>query len=389
MKRKFFIVLIFSVIGVFIIWLIGFNYPTHLYSPNDLVREHQGPCVCKSCHIPFKGISSALCQTSDCHPAERLLSYSVASINELHKWVLGEDGCLECHTEHEGIDGKITSPFNHTMLPVSIVDECISCHDADYQQAHRDTYGIVCKQCHTSEKDWKVIHFNHGVFAEGKMCTECHPIPQEGLHIYYGQNCERCHTIERWKPATLDHTMVARVDCVTCHAKERDKAHPGKYSDLCETCHGTIDWEVLYFDHEGLMAGERCVGCHNKPEDSLHYGASSECETCHSTKKWKPALFEHINFFPLTDEHRVSCDTCHETADYKTYTCTNCHIHDTRKIRHEHEEHGIFDYARCLDCHRVTLYDRAYGTPRVHEGFEEEEEHHYKRRREREYDDDD
>ncbi|MDO8092878.1 MAG: hypothetical protein Q6360_05295, partial [Candidatus Brocadiales bacterium] len=74
----------------------------------------------------------------------------------------------------------------------------------------------------------------------------------------------------------------------------------------------------------------------------------------------------------------------------KTYTCINCHVHNTKKIRHEHEEHGIFDYARCLDCHSITLYGRTYGTPKVHEGFEEEEEeeHHYKERRKRDYDDD-
>lgn len=388
MQRTFFIVLFLSVLGAFIIWIIGLKYPTHLYSPNDLVRKHQGVCICKSCHIPFKGISSSLCQTSDCHPAERLLSYSVPSINELHKWALGE-GCLGCHSEHEGIDGKITKPFNHTMLPVSIVDECVACHNEDSQQAHRDKYGIVCKQCHTSIKDWKVIHFDHAVIAEGKMCAECHSMPQEGLHVYYRQKCEKCHTLEKWKPATLDHNMVAMVDCIICHIRERDEAHPGKYSDTCESCHGTIDWKVLYFDHGEVVTEERCISCHNKPEDSLHYEASMECETCHSTEGWKPAWFEHIDYFPLADEHLVSCDTCHETKDYKTYTCTKCHVHDTRKIRHEHEEHGIFDYAQCLDCHRVTLYGRKYGTPKVHEGFEEEEEEHrYKERRKRDYDDD-
>lgn len=389
MKKKLLLVSILSVLGAIIIWLIGFKYPTHLYSPGDLTRKHQGIRDCKGCHVPFKGVDSALCQVSECHPSERLLSYSVPAINELHKGMSGEN-CMECHTEHEGIDGKITKPFNHAMLPVSIIDECVSCHDADYRRAHRDKYGIFCKQCHTSVKDWKVVHFDHKVITEGKMCAECHSMPSEGLHIYYKQNCEKCHTTDKWKPATVDHTMVTRVNCVTCHAKERDKAHPGKYSDTCESCHGTTDWKVLYFDHEELMAGERCVSCHSKPEDSLHYEVSNECETCHSTKRWKPALFEHINFFPLADEHLVSCNVCHETKDYKTYTCINCHTHNTKKIRHEHEEHDIFDYARCLDCHSVTLYDRTYGTPKVSEGFEEEEEeeHHYKERRKRDYDDD-
>lgn len=390
MKSNLLLILIFSILGTLIIWLIGFKYPTHLYSPGDLTRKHQDIRDCKGCHAPFKGVASTLCQTSECHSSERFLSQSIPAINELHKGMISED-CMQCHTEHKGIDGEITSRFEHAILSVSMLNECLSCHNADYQKAHPGEYGKNCKECHTSTKDWKVITFDHRLVTSSVLCAECHLMPVEGLHIYYGQNCEKCHTVETWKPAIVDHTMVTGVNCVICHAKERDKAHPGKYGDTCESCHGTTDWKVVYFDHEKLTAGERCVGCHSKPEDSLHYEASSECETCHSTEKWKPALFEHISYFPLVDEHLVSCDVCHETKDYKSYTCINCHTHNTKKIRREHEEHDIFDYVRCLDCHSITLYDRTYGTPKVHEGFEEEEEeeeHHYKKRRKRDYADD-
>ncbi|MBI4007037.1 MAG: hypothetical protein HY354_00900, partial [Planctomycetes bacterium] len=121
-----------------------------------MTRKHQGIHDCKGCHVPFKGVVSALCQVSECHPSERLLSYSVSAINELHKGKIGED-CMECHTEHEGINAKITKPFSHAILPISILNECLTCHDADYQKAHPGKYGKNCNECHASTKDWKII----------------------------------------------------------------------------------------------------------------------------------------------------------------------------------------------------------------------------------------
>ena len=54
----------------------------------------------------------------------------------------------------------------------------------------------------------------------------------------------------------------------------------------------------------------------------------------------------------LDRDHDVECATCHKGNDYSRYTCYGCHEHTLAKVRAEHQEEGIADFANCVECHR-------------------------------------
>ncbi|MFO0793996.1 MAG: hypothetical protein U0586_08020 [Candidatus Brocadiaceae bacterium] len=315
--------------GVLIVLLgIGVKFPTHLYSPGDLCKDHQGIKSCKQCHVPFKGPDSRLCMSDDCHTTGRLSQLSHKSLSDLHVLYANKE-CLDCHTEHKGISGKITRSFDHKTLTSDILNECAACHEDDYKKAHPAKYNMDCKSCHISTSGWKIISFNH-------------------------------------------NTIQGKTPCINCHQMPGDKRHE-KVPETCETCHTTKDWKDAHFNHDTLEPTQACVECHKKPADNIHVSVSDDCRTCHSTNKWKPATFDHDKYFPLTGDHDVSCNTCHENGDCQRYTCLNCHEHNTPHIRHEHEEHGIHDYGDCLRCHQMKIHGKVYGNPEA-EGVDEGEE---------------
>ncbi|GAB63062.1 MAG: hypothetical protein DWB56_06920 [Candidatus Jettenia sp.] len=326
MKKTITVVLLTTMVIIILIWAVGLRFPTHIYSPDDLHKDHQGIQDCRQCHIPFKGAASGLCMTSDCHTIDRLSQLSNKLLSDLHISYARQD-CLHCHTEHKGIAGKITKPFDHKTIDVSILHECFACHTVDYQKAHPGKYNTDCNMCHISTTGWKIISFNH-------------------------------------------NTILGKTACTTCHSMPKDEKHK-KFPETCETCHTTKNWREILFNHDALDSMQVCIECHKKPSDNLHATISEDCRVCHSTKKWKPANFDHDTYFPLTGDHCVSCNICHQSGNYQQYTCLNCHEHNTSHIRHEHEEHGIYDYGNCLRCHKMTVDGKSYGNPAA-EAYDDE-----------------
>lgn len=117
MKKTITVVLLTTMVIIILIWAVGLRFPTHIYSPDDLHKDHQGIQDCRQCHIPFKGAASGLCMTSDCHTIDRLSQLSNKLLSDLHISYARQD-CLHCHTEHKGIAGKITKPFDHKTIDV-------------------------------------------------------------------------------------------------------------------------------------------------------------------------------------------------------------------------------------------------------------------------------
>ncbi|TLU54488.1 MAG: hypothetical protein FDX18_11255, partial [Chlorobium sp.] len=111
------------------------------------------------------------------------------------------------------------------------------------------------------------------------------------------------------------------------------------------------------FDHSKLTAAsaKQCISCHKtaQPNDELHRLSKANCSTCHNTTKWKPATFDHSKYFRLDGDHKASCKTCHtDPANYKKYTCYNCHEHSESRMASKHREEGIYNYQNCIKCHR-------------------------------------
>ena len=61
--------------------------------------------------------------------------------------------------------------------------------------------------------------------------------------------------------------------------------------------------------------------------------------------------------------HDAACAMCHEYRNrYNEHACLGCHVHSTEEIIADHETHGVFNFAPCLDCHTATIHGKEYFT---------------------------
>lgn len=247
--------------------------------------------------------------------------------------------------------------FPHTMLsPGELIQEhqklsndCFSCH-APFSGIENDKC-IVCHKLSEIGLDSK----NGAKTASGETKVLFH----EKLAA---QSCVACHTdhrgldperaLEGFKHNLLSETVIN--NCVSCHPKPADALHK-PLNATCKACHHTEGWKyAVKFDHEMLAVADRnnCVSCHESPGDSFHRSLKGNCSECHSTGKWVPATFDHDAYFLLDRDHNVSCNICHKSKNYDTYTCYGCHEHTESNIRSEHNEEGIYNFTNCVSCHR-------------------------------------
>jgi len=135
--------------------------------------------------------------------------------------LLGAHAALSCSACHEA-DGT-------PRYPGVTDDECIACHQADYDGQHADSgYPTTCLVCHTRET-WTGATFDHD--------AQYFPI-QVGRHQAVAGGCTTCHANE---------SDYSDFTCFTCHAHEQDRMDDrhsgiGGYaydSNLCYACHPT------------------------------------------------------------------------------------------------------------------------------------------------------
>ena len=165
-------------------------------------------------------------------------------------------------------------------------------------------------------------------------CVSCHAVPDIGIRTTRGVALPG----RAGKPPF--HQELRDADCSGCH-----RGHPGANAN---------DDGRPRFQHTVLPAATlaRCEGCHKPPTDPLHGGQTGSCSQCHVVAAWKPATFEHARFFVLDRDHNVSCATCHEGGNYKSYTCYGCHEHTPANMQAEHAEEGVRNLDNCVKCHR-------------------------------------
>ena len=246
MKKIPFTALCISIAILTIILTISLIFATNIYSPGDLYKDHQGIKNCRQCHMPFEGAASRLCIA--CHTIDTLsqLPYN-KQLSDLHISSANKD-CMNCHTEHKGIEGKVSKSLNHKNLALNILDACAACHLSDYQKAHPGKDNMDCKICHISTARWRINSFNHiTILGKKTNCINCHPMPKDKKHLRYPETCEACHLIKKW--------------------------------------------EKVHFNHGAFISKQTCIECHTRRKDNLHMAASEDCKSCHSTRKWKLETF--------------------------------------------------------------------------------------------------
>lgn len=387
-----------------------------LLMPGDVIKSHaKEEESCDKCHKKFdKAAQSRLC--ADCH---KEIGKDLGEKRGFHGRLDAAKECKECHTEHKGRDAKVAE-FDHARFDHSKTDyllkgahlnekvKCTDCHKAGkkYRDApsycnechkkddkHKGGLGTDCAKCHL-EKDWKTTAFDHSK-TKFKLL---------GKHIEV--KCAKCHIDNKFKDTPMD--------CVSCHKKDDDKAHKGKFGQKCESCHTAKDWKVILFDHDHKtkfpLLGKHnevkcdkchidkkfkdtpkaCSACHKKDDEKAHKSKFGvKCETCHVEKDWKEIKFDHSRQtkYPLLGRHekvkcadchkgdlykdklQMACVTCHKKEDDKAHKgnfgpkCESCHVEkDWKEVQFDHDKNTKYPLldkhkqAKCSSCHKGDAY---------------------------------
>ena len=377
---------------------------------------------CSDCHKdPHHGSFSQGC--SSCHSTVGWKKISLQTIGQNFDHsktkypLLGKHATVGCEKCHANGDFKKPLAF----------DKCTDCHKPDPHsgQFAKRAGGTECSNCHTVQ-GWSPSTFTvkeHATSAyplqggharvdcakchipKGKdtlfkikfdKCTNCHSDQHAGQFVAapYFNACDRCHTVEGYKPSTFTltkhketrfrlsggHVAVPcadchkesaelqpksaiyhwkNLDCTSCHADP----HKGQFSDRmaqkradgsipgCEACHSTKSWKELSgFDHSltkfplvGAHRATACIDCHKPPnlETKLmnvdFKAAPLQCEDCH----------EDIHGKQFAKEDVTRCSGCHNSMKWKP----SLFDHETRT---EFPLRGAHQNVRCAECHKLT-----------------------------------
>lgn len=246
-----------------------------------------------------------------------------------------------------------------------LASDCFACHSA-----WRGASTQRCTEC-------------HAVADVGLKTTKGVPIPARNVEVSFHQelieqDCMACHSEHQGPELTkrsrksFSHGLLkasVKEQCATCHAAPKDAVHRD-VKGACSQCHADTAWKPAHFAHKLLAAAvlDRCESCHDAPTDRLHRQIRGSCKACHETAAWKPATFDHDKSFVLDRDHQASCETCHKNDAYSRYTCYGCHEHAEAKVRAEHLEEGIRDFANCVECHRDPRVEPEKGARRERAG---------------------
>ncbi len=111
-----------------------------------------------------------------------------------------------------------------------------------------------CDVCHTSQKSWKSVNFDHG--SAGGNCSSCHngsaATGKSSSHFVTTMQCDSCHRTSAWEPLiTYQHLSGSypgnhgkNLSCKSCHKSNSqiaDWKYPA-YKLSCAGCHAN-DYE--------------------------------------------------------------------------------------------------------------------------------------------------
>ncbi len=329
------------------------------------------PFRCQDCHLnnymQAKSVDHVRARLSlqceECHDIERV-SWAPARFDHATFPLEGAHASIPCADCHKtGFDPSATN--------------CIDCHRDVYQGARNPDHAAAnypenCSICHSSVS-WSPAQFNHDRAR----------FPLVGRHV--GVDCAACHVDNRYTGTPSD--------CNSCHHQDYDDAKNPNHalSDFprdCAACHTASGWSPASFDHDAttfaLTGAHRsaactrchvnnqwsglpsaCIDCHRDKYDAAtnpdHRSANfpADCSVCHGTSSWTPSTFDHDGrYFPIySGEHRgkwSQCIECHtNTADYKSFSCIDCHEHNKTDTDKEHRDEAGYRYnsADCYRCH--------------------------------------
>ena len=325
--------------------------------------------------------------------------------------LLGKHATVACQKCHPGNQWKLKTPFARCAdchkdphLGQFPNKTCDTCHNVNGFKPAKFDHGtfkleaghaVPCIDCHKSEKG--IFPAGRGVAVRYKpiaaACITCHKDIHKGQ---FGNQCEKCHTIQSFKLPSFDHSKTrfpldaahAKVPCADCHKLNpktgsivykpleitcnscHAKAHMGQLSKNCEQCHKP---DGMHFDHAtstfpltGKHVQTPCEKCHKMEKGTFPLGQGEairykplsatckschvdehrgqfkqDCVACHTTQSFKPSTFNHArSTFPLLGAHaRVECAKCHKMDTFDDP------LPAVQRVRYHPLDHA------CIKCH--------------------------------------
>jgi hypothetical protein len=316
--------------------------------------------VCGSCHDPHKQTSTKqafeTCATAQCHAkADTLTPFhrglpagalaNCGTCHKAHTWKVPSKDCVACHRDLDHPlrgAGARKPPPGHPMLNdeleqpreggpfVPDENEATAEPQAPVQPtaptakdtvpfAHATHKSLQCSACHSSER-------SHGALTISRPtgCLDCHHGSEQKVA------CTTCHTTLVSRPQTFSLTMS-----VWSAPKTRTLpfAHDRHAKVECKTCHTTP---------RTLVAQVNCVSCHGE-----HHTETRSCASCHpatptAAQREHPRQTTHAGCggsgchrdaaVLALPPARTVCLACHgEQTNHKPGgDCATCHLIDWR-----------------------------------------------------------
>ena len=288
-----------------------------------------GRADCASCHPDHAGRDFALVKWPDGSAQRFDHARAGWSLDGKHARL----SCEKCHTTELRVsEAAAIAPGRSKPGWVGLETTCASCH----QDVHRNSLGRECESCHTVA-DWSpASKFDHSRSS----------YPLTGKHSYVAY--AKCHVTPAAsgtpaKPVVAQFKPLPHADCADCH---RDP-HAGRLRGACSSCHVTTSFSTIEgrsFSHDqtryplrGQHASVKCASCHAGYPARVDRPPFATCAACH------------------TDPHRgqathagakVDCASCHSVAGFSPSTFT--------VAQHERTKYplvGRHASASCAGCH--------------------------------------
>ena len=218
--------------------------------PGELSRKHAFlEHNCAACHTAVKGVEASNCIACHANNASLLQRQPTA----FHANV---GSCVECHTEHRGIDKRPTD-MDHLALS-----------KIGFRQLKADTPADSGDRLVRKDLlDWIGQHQSAGHGSEDHSsltpqeavlnCATCHSSKDRHVKLF-GQDCGQCHTTAKWTIPEFRHPSPTSMDCAQCHQappshymmhfqmiSAKVACQPNAKVNQCYLCHQTTSWNDI------------------------------------------------------------------------------------------------------------------------------------------------
>ncbi len=299
-----------------------------------VLRGQHRLTLCSSCHIDgqFAGLPK---ECFSCHAQD----YNTTQDPD-HLYLGFPTDCVLCHGD--GSNAWDNAKFTHNFFTlrgehlsarcsechvggqfVGLSRECITCHQAEYQNAKEPDHEAAgfpadCAVCHGRQyNSWEGAKFDHSAFVlkgqhKQASCSECH---SDGVYKGRSTACASCHLDDYNSTSDPNHKQLGfPTNCESCHGDkaltwdDADFSHDvfvlrGQHTlATCSDCHTSGSTDIP----------SACASCHlddyNSTSDPNHkqLGFPTNCESCHGDKAltWDDADFSH-DVFVLRGQHTL------------------------------------------------------------------------------------